>query len=200
MDQDNEAPERQNARDWRHRAQAMGMICVAVAFGLSSLRVATRFLLEQWTGMSIPLSIRAILLTFGLLLFLASDRRTFVRRLFCRPVLFCLPLILFLVGRFGLSVHAGEAITYKSFAWYDLAAAFAEIEPDEGAAKRLIRFRTLTNARPDSDETKMLLAEVLLATEDFPAARRALGDVPTRHPTQRALAILAALPDHIGGA
>lgn len=75
----------------------------------------------------------------------------------------------------------------------DLAAAFAEIEPDEGAAKRLIRFRTLTSARPDSDETRMLLAELLLATEDFPAARRALGDVPTRHPTQRALAIVAGI-------
>ena len=75
----------------------------------------------------------------------------------------------------------------------DLAAAFAEIEPDEGAAKRLVRFRTLTNARPDSDETRMLLAELVLATEDFPGARRALADVPTRHPTQRALAILAGI-------
>jgi HemY protein len=75
----------------------------------------------------------------------------------------------------------------------DLAAAFAEIEPDEDAAKRLSRFRTLTNAHPDSDETRMLLAELVLATEDFPAARRALGDVATRHPTQRALAILAGI-------
>jgi HemY protein len=75
----------------------------------------------------------------------------------------------------------------------DLAAAFAEIEADETPQNRLKRFRTLTNARPDSDETKMLLAELLLATEDFPAARRALDDVATRAPTQRALAILAAV-------
>lgn len=75
----------------------------------------------------------------------------------------------------------------------DLAAAFAGIEPDETSQDRLKRFRTLTNARPDADESKMLLAELLVATEDFPAARRALEDVATRAPTQRSLAILAAI-------
>ena len=75
----------------------------------------------------------------------------------------------------------------------DLAAAFAEIEPDETPHDRLKRFRTLTNARPDADESKMLLAELLVAAEDFPAARRALDDVATRDPSQRSLAILAAI-------
>jgi HemY protein len=75
----------------------------------------------------------------------------------------------------------------------DLAAAFAEIEPEEAPQDRLKRFRTLTNARPDADESKMLLAELLLAAEDFPAARRALDDVATRAPTQRSLAVLAAI-------
>ncbi len=75
----------------------------------------------------------------------------------------------------------------------DLAAAFAEIEPAETPTERLKRFRTLTNSQPDHDETRMLLAELLVAAEDFPAARRALADVPTRHPTQRSLAILAAI-------
>ena len=75
----------------------------------------------------------------------------------------------------------------------DLAAAFAAIEPDETPAERLKRFRALTALRTDSDETKMLQAELLLAIEDFPGARRALGDVATRHPTQRSLAILAAI-------
>jgi HemY protein len=75
----------------------------------------------------------------------------------------------------------------------DLAAAFASIEPDETPSERLKRFRTLTALRADSDETKMLLAELLIAAEDFPAARRALGDVPTERPTQRSLAILAAI-------
>lgn len=75
----------------------------------------------------------------------------------------------------------------------DLASAFAEIEPDETPQDRLKRFRTLTNARPDADESKMLLAELMLATEDFPGARRALDDIATRVPTQRSLAILAAV-------
>lgn len=75
----------------------------------------------------------------------------------------------------------------------DLAAAFAEIEPEESPQDRLKRFRVLTNARPDADESKMLLAELLVAAEDFPAARRALDDVATRTPTQRSLAILAAI-------
>lgn len=75
----------------------------------------------------------------------------------------------------------------------DLAAAFAAIEPEETPSERLKRFRTLTTLRVDSDETKMLLAELLIAVEDFPAARRALGDVPTERPTQRSVAILAAI-------
>jgi HemY protein len=75
----------------------------------------------------------------------------------------------------------------------DLAAAFAEIEPDETPQDRLKRFRTLTNARPDNDETRMLLAELLVAAEDFPAARRALDDVAPRPPTHRSLAIVAAI-------
>lgn len=75
----------------------------------------------------------------------------------------------------------------------DLAAAFAEIAPDESPQDRLKRFRILTSARPDADESKMVLAELLVATEDFPAARRALDDVATRAPTQRSLAVLAAI-------
>jgi HemY protein len=39
----------------------------------------------------------------------------------------------------------------------------------------------------------MLLAELNISAEDFPAARRALGDLPTRHPTARSLAIMAAV-------
>lgn len=75
----------------------------------------------------------------------------------------------------------------------DLAAAFAEIEPEETPSERLKRFRTLTAIQPDNEETMQLMAELNIAAEDFPAARRALGDLPTRHPTQRVLAIMAAV-------
>jgi HemY protein len=75
----------------------------------------------------------------------------------------------------------------------DLAAAFAEIEPDETPEARLKRFKALTALRPEVDETILLMTELHLAAEDFPAARRALGDLPSRHPTQRALALMAAI-------
>ena len=75
----------------------------------------------------------------------------------------------------------------------DLAAAFAEIEPDETPAARLKRFKPLIAQHPDHDETRLMQAEMLIAGEDFPAARRALGDMVTRHPTQRALALMAAI-------
>ncbi len=75
----------------------------------------------------------------------------------------------------------------------DLAAAFAEIEPEETPIARLKRFKILTAAQPNNDETLMLLAEMNIAAEDFPQARRALADLITRHPTQRSLAIMAAI-------
>lgn len=75
----------------------------------------------------------------------------------------------------------------------DLAAAFAEIEPEETPHQRVKRFKLLTSLHPDSDETRLLLAELNIAAEEFPDARRALGDLVARHPTQRALAIMAAI-------
>ena len=75
----------------------------------------------------------------------------------------------------------------------DLAAAFAEIHPDETPAARLKRFRALTDQKPNDPETKQLLAELNIAAEDFPAARRALGDLVTVDPTQRSLVIMAAI-------
>lgn len=74
-----------------------------------------------------------------------------------------------------------------------IAATFAEIAPDETPAARLRRFEDLMRQNPDSEETRLLRAELLLANEDFPGARRALGDVATKHPTVRSLSILAAV-------
>lgn len=81
----------------------------------------------------------------------------------------------------------------------DLAAAFAEIAPDETAAARIKRFRALTDQLPNHAETKLLTAEMHISAEDFPAARRALGDLATAHPTQRALIIMAAIERGEGG-
>ena len=75
----------------------------------------------------------------------------------------------------------------------DLAAAFARINPEESATDRIARFRTLTNLHRDDPETKMLEAELLIAAEDFPGARQALGDLVENDPTARSLTIMAAI-------
>lgn len=75
----------------------------------------------------------------------------------------------------------------------DLAAAFAEIVPDETPAARIKRFAVLTALHPDDPETRLLLAELNITAEDFPAARRALGNLASTHPNARSLAIMAAI-------
>lgn len=75
----------------------------------------------------------------------------------------------------------------------DLAAAFAEIEPNETPAARLKRFQKLFKLAPEHRETKLLKAELHIANEDFPGARRALGDLAETDPDARVLTIMAAI-------
>ena len=75
----------------------------------------------------------------------------------------------------------------------DLAAAFAAIAPDETSAERVKRFTALTRIKPDHPETKMLLAELHIANEDFPEARRALGNLAETHPDARSVTLMAAI-------
>ncbi|MFZ3580662.1 heme biosynthesis protein HemY [Loktanella sp. DJP18] len=75
----------------------------------------------------------------------------------------------------------------------DIAAAFAEIAPNEAPEARLKRFRTLTKQNPDHPETRMLLAELHIAAEHFPEAKRALGHLVTEDPTARSLTLMAAI-------
>ncbi len=82
----------------------------------------------------------------------------------------------------------------------DLAAVFAEINPDETAQERLKRFKTLTRIKPAHEETKMLLAELNIAVKDFPSARKALGDLVENNPTARSLTIMAAIERGEGSA
>ncbi|SDJ11976.1 heme biosynthesis protein HemY [Aliiruegeria lutimaris] len=89
--------------------------------------------------------------------------------------------------------------TWESQPHPELAVAFAEIAPDEDPKARLKRFGELTKIKPDHPETKMLLAELNIAAEDFPSARRALGDLPTSDPTARSLSIMAAIERGEGG-
>jgi tetratricopeptide (TPR) repeat protein len=64
----------------------------------------------------------------------------------------------------------------------DLAAAFAEIAPGETPNDRLKRFQPLIAKHAGNPEAKLLEAELQIAREDFPAARRALGDLAETRP------------------
>jgi len=80
----------------------------------------------------------------------------------------------------------------------ELAAAFAEIDPAETPAERLVRFEALTSVKEEDPESKMLKAELCIAAEDFPAARKALGDLAETDPTVRVLTLMAAIERGMG--
>jgi len=75
----------------------------------------------------------------------------------------------------------------------DLASAFAAIAPEESPEARLKRFQPLLKMKPDHPETRQVTAELSLTAEDFPGARRAMGDLAETHPTTRSLALMAAI-------
>jgi len=75
----------------------------------------------------------------------------------------------------------------------DLAAVFAEIEPDESPQDRLRRFNKLFGTHPDHRETRLVAAELEIAAEDFPEARRALGNLVEEDPDARVLTLMAAI-------
>jgi len=75
----------------------------------------------------------------------------------------------------------------------DLAAAFSEIEPAETPDARVRRFRTLTKTHAGEPETRMLLAELNIAAENFAEARRSMADLADTDPTARSLTIMAAI-------
>mgnify|MGYP002628888023 CR=1 FL=1 len=75
----------------------------------------------------------------------------------------------------------------------DIAAAFAEIAPDETPVARIKRFKALIKQAPNHSESKMLMSELHIAAEDFPAAKRALGDLNEVDPTSRSLTLMAAI-------
>jgi len=75
----------------------------------------------------------------------------------------------------------------------DLAAAFSEIAPNETPQERLKRFAQLSKLNPYHIESRLMMSELNLAAEDFPEARRALGDIVENEPDARALTIMAAI-------
>jgi len=74
----------------------------------------------------------------------------------------------------------------------ELAQVYAAIEPDEAPAQRVKRFEKLLSMN-EGNEARMIRAELLIAAEDFPAARRAIGDLHETAPSQRVMTIMAAI-------
>lgn len=75
----------------------------------------------------------------------------------------------------------------------ELAAAFANLEPQESPENRVSRFKPWIKLHKGTPEVKMLEAELALAAGNYPEARKALGDLSESHPTVRALTIMAAI-------
>lgn len=82
----------------------------------------------------------------------------------------------------------------------DLAAVFAEIEPEETAQERLKRFSALTRIHPEHPENRLILTELLIVAEDFPEARRTLTPLIEADPDARALSMMAAIERGEGAA
>ncbi|MEL6169536.1 MAG: heme biosynthesis HemY N-terminal domain-containing protein [Pseudomonadota bacterium] len=75
----------------------------------------------------------------------------------------------------------------------DLAAAFAEIEPDETPDARIKRFQPLLKQHPKDPETRLVQAELFVAAKRYGDARTALGELAEEVPSARALTLMAAI-------
>ena len=75
----------------------------------------------------------------------------------------------------------------------DLAAAFAEIEPDETHDARIKRFAALTKPTATHPEARMLMAELNISAENFAEARKELGNLVEEQPTARVMTLMAAI-------
>ncbi|MHC9235644.1 heme biosynthesis HemY N-terminal domain-containing protein [Pseudooceanicola sp. 502str34] len=95
----------------------------------------------------------------------------------------------------GNKRHAARVLrkAWEALPHPDLAAAFASIEPEETPKARLKRFAPLLKSHPEHRETRLLKAELNIAAEDFPEARRALGDLVAESPDARVLTVMAAI-------
>jgi HemY protein len=113
------------------------------------------------------------------------------------------PVAAFAATLMGAAGQARKAATVLHDAWAEqpqpvIAEALASLEPDETPGERRQRFRPLIEANPDHTESRLLEAELALADEDLPAARRAIGMLASEAPTHRSLALMAAIEKAAG--
>jgi HemY protein len=81
----------------------------------------------------------------------------------------------------------------------DLAAAFAEIVPEETPEARIKRFRPLLKQHQGHREARLLEAELQIAAKEFGEARKALGSLAQDEPDARSLTVMAAIERGEGG-
>ena len=75
----------------------------------------------------------------------------------------------------------------------ELAAAFAEIKPDEIPQERIKRFAVLTKIHPEHTENRLVRAELHIVAGEYEEARSALGDLASTDADARALTLMAAI-------
>ena len=75
----------------------------------------------------------------------------------------------------------------------DLAAVYSEIYEGENSEDREKGFKLLAKMNPTHVETKIMMAEMYLQAEDFPSARKSLGETYKTVPNVRTLTIIAAI-------
>jgi HemY protein len=81
----------------------------------------------------------------------------------------------------------------------EIAAAYAELEPDETAAARRTRLQRLAALRPEHEESHIVLAQAAMACGDWEEARRQLDAVDGAEPDARYCRLMADLTERSGG-
>ncbi|MEQ9640343.1 MAG: heme biosynthesis HemY N-terminal domain-containing protein [Alphaproteobacteria bacterium] len=81
----------------------------------------------------------------------------------------------------------------------ELAAAYADMHPDESAEARRERLRKLAALKPDHEESFIMLAQAAMACSDWDDARKQLEAIETPNPDARFCRLMADLTERSGG-
>ena len=106
-----------------------------------------------------------------------------------------------------LCVRAGDmrkATRVLEAAWKvaphpELAAAYAQLRPGDGARDRLARIRDLIKVRANHPEGSLALARALVDAQDFAAARETLKPFLAEGPTRRVCLLMSEIEEGDGG-
>ncbi|MEE2773592.1 MAG: heme biosynthesis HemY N-terminal domain-containing protein [Pseudomonadota bacterium] len=80
----------------------------------------------------------------------------------------------------------------------EIASSFASLEPDETAEERFKRFQPFFKNKARVPEVRILKAELLIAMEDFLAARKELSSLAENDPDSHVLVLMAAIERGLG--